>query len=104
MKLISEDIIQLVTITVIVTRSGERKDAIEFNGDNIHKCKRWDRDFQQRLSQRSMKILVIEDDTEIAQALAEALTSQHYIVDIAADGLHIAERRKIGNRTAKVLP
>ncbi len=33
-----------------------------------------------------MKILVIEDDEEIAQALAEALTSQHYIVDIAADG------------------
>jgi len=33
-----------------------------------------------------MKILVIEDNKEIAQALAEALTSQHYIVDIAADG------------------
>ncbi|TAF26637.1 MAG: DNA-binding response regulator [Oscillatoriales cyanobacterium] len=33
-----------------------------------------------------MKILLVEDDDRIAQALAEALTDQHYAVDIAADG------------------
>ena len=33
-----------------------------------------------------MKILLIEDDEEIAEALAEALINQHYIVDIAIDG------------------
>jgi len=33
-----------------------------------------------------MKILLIEDDEEIAEALAEALTNQHYVVDVAADG------------------
>ncbi|MCC3435300.1 MAG: response regulator transcription factor [Microcoleus sp. PH2017_40_RAT_O_B] len=33
-----------------------------------------------------MKILLVEDDYRIAQALAEALTDQHYAVDIAADG------------------
>jgi two-component system, OmpR family, response regulator len=33
-----------------------------------------------------MKILLVEDDDRIAQALAEALTDQHYAVDLAADG------------------
>ncbi|MEG4118728.1 response regulator transcription factor [Microcoleus sp. N9_B4] len=33
-----------------------------------------------------MRILLVEDDDRIAQALAEALTDQHYAVDIAADG------------------
>lgn len=33
-----------------------------------------------------MKILLVEDDDRIAQALEEALTDQHYAVDIAADG------------------
>lgn len=33
-----------------------------------------------------MKILLVEDDDRISQALAEALTDQHYAVDIAADG------------------
>lgn len=33
-----------------------------------------------------MKILIVEDDERIAEALAEALTDQHYTVDIAPDG------------------
>ncbi len=33
-----------------------------------------------------MKILLIEDDDRIALSLAEALTDQHYIIDIALDG------------------
>lgn len=33
-----------------------------------------------------MKILLVEDDNRIADALAEALTDQYYIVDIALDG------------------
>ncbi|MBD1911314.1 MULTISPECIES: response regulator transcription factor [unclassified Leptolyngbya] len=33
-----------------------------------------------------MKILLVEDDTRIARALAEALTDQQYAVDIATDG------------------
>jgi two-component system, OmpR family, response regulator len=33
-----------------------------------------------------MRILLVEDDRRIAEPLAEALTSQHYIVDIAEDG------------------
>ncbi len=33
-----------------------------------------------------MKILLVEDDKRIANALAEALTDQHYVVDIATDG------------------
>lgn len=33
-----------------------------------------------------MRILLVEDDERIAQALAEALTDQHYAVDIATDG------------------
>ena len=32
-----------------------------------------------------MKILLVEDDNQIAEALAEALTKQHYAVDTAAD-------------------
>jgi DNA-binding response OmpR family regulator len=32
-----------------------------------------------------MKILVIEDDKLLSQALAEALTDQRYIVDVIAD-------------------
>ncbi len=33
-----------------------------------------------------MKVLIVEDDERIAEALAEALTDQHYTVDIATDG------------------
>ena len=33
-----------------------------------------------------MRILLVEDDDRISQALAESLTDQHYAVDIAADG------------------
>lgn len=33
-----------------------------------------------------MRILFVEDDKRIANALAEALTDQHYVVDIAPDG------------------
>jgi two-component system OmpR family response regulator len=33
-----------------------------------------------------MKILIVEDDERIAEALAEALADQHYTVDTAADG------------------
>lgn len=33
-----------------------------------------------------MKILLVEDDRSIAQLLKEALTSQHYLVEVAADG------------------
>lgn len=33
-----------------------------------------------------MRILLVEDDDRIADALKEALTDQHYSVDIAADG------------------
>ncbi|HEY9643716.1 MAG TPA: response regulator transcription factor [Coleofasciculaceae cyanobacterium] len=34
-----------------------------------------------------MKILLVEDDDRIAAALAEALTDQHYAIDVAPDGL-----------------
>jgi DNA-binding response OmpR family regulator len=33
-----------------------------------------------------MKILIVEDDQRIAKAIAEALTDQRYVVDVAADG------------------
>ncbi|MEB3358529.1 MAG: response regulator transcription factor [Synechococcales bacterium] len=33
-----------------------------------------------------MKILMVEDDVRIATSLTEALTDQHYAVDVAADG------------------
>jgi len=33
-----------------------------------------------------MKILIVEDDERIAEALAEALADHHYTVDMAADG------------------
>jgi len=33
-----------------------------------------------------VKILLVEDDDRIAEALAEALTDQHYVVDVADDG------------------
>ncbi len=33
-----------------------------------------------------MKILLVEDDERIAEALAEDLTEQHYLVDVASDG------------------
>lgn len=33
-----------------------------------------------------MRILIVEDDERIADALAEALVDQHYVVDIAKDG------------------
>lgn len=33
-----------------------------------------------------MKILLVEDDSRILKALAEALTNQHYTVEIASDG------------------
>jgi DNA-binding response OmpR family regulator len=33
-----------------------------------------------------MKILLVEDDVRLAETLAEALTDQHYVVDIATDG------------------
>src|SRR5919199_6684045 len=34
-----------------------------------------------------MKILIVEDDETIASVLAEALTTHHYTVETAADGL-----------------
>lgn len=34
----------------------------------------------------TVKILLVEDDERITLALAEALTDQHYVVDIASDG------------------
>ena len=33
-----------------------------------------------------MRILLVEDDKAIAQALASALGTQNYVVDIAVDG------------------
>jgi len=33
-----------------------------------------------------VKILLVEDDEQIAEALVDALTHQHYAVDLAADG------------------
>jgi len=33
-----------------------------------------------------MRILIVEDDERISESLAEALTDQHYIVDVATDG------------------
>lgn len=33
-----------------------------------------------------MRILLVEDDTRLAETLAEALSDQRYVVDIAADG------------------
>lgn len=33
-----------------------------------------------------MRILLVEDDPRIAEALAEALVIQHYVVDVAVDG------------------
>ncbi|MFZ4667044.1 MAG: response regulator, partial [Prochlorotrichaceae cyanobacterium] len=34
-----------------------------------------------------MKVLVVEDDDRIAQAIAEALRDQHYAVEVAGDGI-----------------
>lgn len=42
--------------------------------------------FDAFLEQTSMRILIVEDDERIADALAEALVDQHYVVDIAKDG------------------
>lgn len=33
-----------------------------------------------------MRILLVEDDVRLAETLAEALTDQHYVVDVASDG------------------
>ncbi len=33
-----------------------------------------------------MRILVVEDDVQIADMLTEALTNRHYTVDVAQDG------------------
>ena len=33
-----------------------------------------------------MRILLVEDDQRIAESLTEALTDQHYVVDVATDG------------------
>jgi DNA-binding response OmpR family regulator len=33
-----------------------------------------------------MRILLVEDDERLAETLAEALTDQRYVVDIATDG------------------
>ena len=33
-----------------------------------------------------MRILLIEDDELIAEAVVKALTDQHYVVDVATDG------------------
>ncbi len=33
-----------------------------------------------------MRILLVEDDDMLAQAVATALTKQNYVVDVAADG------------------
>lgn len=33
-----------------------------------------------------MRVLIVEDDPRIAQAIAEALRDQHYVVEIAGDG------------------
>lgn len=33
-----------------------------------------------------MRLLIVEDDLEIAELLSEAFTDQHYTVDLAADG------------------
>jgi DNA-binding response OmpR family regulator len=33
-----------------------------------------------------MRILLVEDDLRLAETLAEALTDQRYVVDIATDG------------------
>jgi DNA-binding response OmpR family regulator len=41
-----------------------------------------------------MKVLVVEDDDRIAQAIAESLRDQHYVVEVADDGilgLHFAK-------------
>jgi two-component system, OmpR family, response regulator len=46
------------------------------------RCTRW----ECRLCLPPMRILLVEDDDRIAQALAEALTDRYYTVDVAADG------------------
>ena len=33
-----------------------------------------------------MKILLVEDDTVLVEALVRALTAEHYTVDVATDG------------------
>ena len=33
-----------------------------------------------------MRILLVEDDIRLAETLAEALTDERYVVDIATDG------------------
>jgi len=33
-----------------------------------------------------MRLLLVEDDELIAEALVKALTDQHYVVDVATDG------------------
>ena len=34
-----------------------------------------------------MRTLIVEDDARISESLAEALTDQNYVVDIAADAV-----------------
>ncbi len=41
-----------------------------------------------------MKILLVEDDAELAESLAEALVAQHYQVDVAKDGVAGWEQAK----------
>jgi DNA-binding response OmpR family regulator len=44
-----------------------------------------------------MRILLVEDDLLIAKSLAQALMSQHYAVDIAADGQEGWEAATLAN-------
>jgi diguanylate cyclase (GGDEF)-like protein len=50
-----------------------------------------------------MRILLVEDDILIAKSLAQALMSQHYVVDIAADGQEGWEAATLANYDLLVL-
>lgn len=42
-----------------------------------------------------MRILLVEDDECVAQELGEALTSQHYLVDIGSSGMPVTLARSL---------
>ncbi|MBO3458365.1 response regulator transcription factor [Aetokthonos hydrillicola Thurmond2011] len=43
-----------------------------------------------------MRILVVEDDTQLAEMLTEALTERHYVVNVAVDGEEAWNCVKVG--------
>jgi two-component system, chemotaxis family, chemotaxis protein CheY len=52
---------------------------------------------------RPFSILLVEDDIDVREALAEALRDQGYAVDTAVDGVHALERLRGGARPGVIL-